>query len=365
MIPLLQRWFNRYFSDPQVIVLALLLVFGFTVVLLAGEVLAPLFAAIIIAYLLDGPFERLARLPWMPRTLAVSIILLAFMSFVTVLLGVFIPLVLQQAGEFLRELPAMVGKGQQVLLQLPEQYPNLFSEQQVQDLNTTIRAEVGRLGQRALSISLSSIVGLITIMVYLILVPLLVFFFLKDKQQILSWTQDFMPDDDSLVRQVWGEVNTKIGSYVRGKFMEIVIVWGVTYVTFALLGLNYAMLLSVLVGLSVIIPYVGAALVTLPIAFVAYVQWGPETQFWYVMFAYGIIQFLDGNLLVPLLFSEVVKLHPVAIITAVLLFGGLWGVWGVFFAIPLATLFQAVLNAWPRNKRPKIEAEEAGNTPPA
>ncbi len=365
MIPLLQRWFNRYFSDPQVIVLALLLVFGFTFVLLAGDVLAPLFAAIIIAYLLDGPCERLAGLPGMPRTLAVSIILLFFMTFVAILLGIFIPLVLQQAGEFLRELPAMMGKGQQALLQLPEQYPNLFSEQQVQELNTTIRAEVGRLGQRALSVSISSIVGLITIMVYLILVPLLVFFFLKDKQQILSWTQDFMPDDDSLVRQVWGEVNTKIGSYVRGKFMEIVIVWCVTYVTFALLGLNYAMLLSVLVGLSVIIPYVGAALATLPIAFVAYVQWGPETPFWYVMFAYGVIQFLDGNLLVPLLFSEVVKLHPVAIITAVLLFGGLWGVWGVFFAIPLATLFQAVLNAWPRNKRSKMNQNGAGESPPA
>ena len=52
-------------------------------------------------------------------------------------------------------------------------------------------------------------------------------------------------------------------------------------------------------------------------------------------------------MLVPLLFSEVVDLHPVAIIVAVLVFGGLWGFWGVFFAIPLATLVQAVLKAWP------------------
>ena len=60
-----------------------------------------------------------------------------------------------------------------------------------------------------------------------------------------------------------------------------------------------------------------------------------------------MIQFLDGNILVPLLFSELVNLHPVAIILAVLFFGGLWGVWGVFFAIPLATLISAVINAWP------------------
>ena len=65
------------------------------------------------------------------------------------------------------------------------------------------------------------------------------------------------------------------------------------------------------------------------------------------MLAYGIIQFLDGNLLVPLLFSEVVNLHPVAIIASVLFFGGIWGIWGVFFAIPLATLVNAIINAWP------------------
>ena len=60
----------------------------------------------------------------------------------------------------------------------------------------------------------------------------------------------------------------------------------------------------------------------------------------------------DGNVLVPILFSEAVNLHPVAIITAVLFFGGIWGFWGVFFAIPLATLVHAVINAWPRQGTP-------------
>jgi putative permease len=66
------------------------------------------------------------------------------------------------------------------------------------------------------------------------------------------------------------------------------------------------------------------------------------------MIAYAIIQALDGNVLVPLLFSEALNLHPVAIIVAILVFGGLWGFWGIFFAIPLATVVQAVLKAWPR-----------------
>jgi putative permease len=77
------------------------------------------------------------------------------------------------------------------------------------------------------------------------------------------------------------------------------------------------------------------------------------------MIAYAIIQALDGNLLVPLMFSEVVNLHPVAIILAILVFGGLWGFWGIFFAIPLATLVKAVINAWPRKALPAAESADS------
>ena len=142
-------------------------------------------------------------------------------------------------------------------------------------------------------------------------------------------------------------MDQQIGNYVRGKFWEILIVGVVSIVTFALLGLKYAMLLGFLVGLSVIVPYIGAAVVTVPVALVAYFQWGWSSDFLWLMGAYTVIQALDGNVLVPLLFSEVVNLHPVAIIVAVLVFGGLWGFWGIFFAIPLATLVNAIISAWP------------------
>jgi putative permease len=165
----------------------------------------------------------------------------------------------------------------------------------------------------------------------------------------MAWVRAHTPKDRGLVTQVWRDVDAQIGNYVRGKALEIVIVWSVTYVVFLLLGLPFALLLSMLVGLSVIIPYIGAAVVTIPVAVVAMVQFGGlGPEFWWVMIAYAIIQALDGNVLVPVLFSEVVSLHPVAIITAILVFGGIWGFWGVFFAIPLATVVSAVLRAWPR-----------------
>jgi putative permease len=152
-----------------------------------------------------------------------------------------------------------------------------------------------------------------------------------------------------LTVRVWEEVDMQIGNYVRGKFAEVFILWAVSYATYAAMGLNYAMLLAVLMGLQVIIPYVGATLVTFPVLGVAYFQWGwGGDEFMYVVIAYSIIQALDGVMLVPILFSEAVNLHAVAIIIAILFFGGLWGFWGVFLAIPLATVVKAVLTAWPR-----------------
>jgi putative permease len=184
--------------------------------------------------------------------------------------------------------------------------------------------------------------------VYAILVPMLVFFFMKDKDRIIGWFNQYLPRERNLSMRVWREVDMQIGNYVRGKFIEILILLGTSYLTFTLMNLNYALLLAVLMGISVIIPYVGATLVTIPVVLVAFFEWGVTDEFWYLLLAYAIIQAVDGVVLVPLLFSEVVNLHPVAIIVAILFFGGLWGFWGVFFAIPLATLVKAVLTAWPR-----------------
>jgi putative permease len=121
-------------------------------------------------------------------------------------------------------------------------------------------------------------------------------------------------------------------------------------VTFTLLGLEFAILLGLFVGLSVLIPYIGAIFMGLPVALVAYFQWGWGHEFAYVVAAYTLIQLIDGNILATLLFSEVVNLHPIAIIVSILVFGGIWGFWGLFFAIPLATLVQAILRAWPKRE---------------
>lgn len=357
MIEFLNYWYKRYFSDPQAVILAILLIVGFTIILTMGDMLAPALAALVIAYLLEG-IVRILQRRGAKRFGAVIFVYLVFMAFLVFLLFGIAPLMSTQVTELFREMPKYIGELQTGLLQLPQHY-SFISEAQVQDFTSLVQTEIATLGQHILALSLASIPSVITLAVYLILVPLLVFFFLKDKVLILAWFIKYLPRDRKLTSQVWEEMDQQLGNYVRGKFWEILIVGVVCYVTFVIMGLKYAILLSVLVGLSVLVPYVGAAVVTIPVAVVAYFQWGWSSDFAYLIIAYGIIQALDGNVLVPLLFSEVVNLHPISIILSILVFGGLWGFWGVFFAIPLATLVNALISAWPRTIEKSAESVDA------
>ena len=340
------KWLQRRFSDPQAVFLAIFLLVGFSVVITMGQMLAPVIASIIIAYLLESSVTRLEQ-RGIPRLAIVIVAVLLFTTFLMFLLFGLLPLLSEQITQLIKELPKYFVAWEDTLHELPMHY-SYFNEQQVEELIATMREEVANMGQQIVSISLASIPGAITMVVFLILMPVLVFFFLKDKVKILSWYSGCMPKDRRLLMQVWEEMDMQIGNYVRGKVWEILIVGVVTYIGFALLGIKYAMLLAAVVGLSVLIPYIGAAVVTIPVILIAYVQWGWSSEFFYLMIFYGITQALDGYVLVPLLFSEVVNLHPIAIVVAILVFGGIWGFWGVFFAIPLATLVSAVMRAWPR-----------------
>ncbi|MFJ3471032.1 AI-2E family transporter [Pseudomonas sp. NPDC090203] len=349
MFKVLRDWMQRYFSDEEAVVLAVLLVLAFTIVLTLGGMLAPVLAGLVLAFLMQGMVVQLERLR-MPEGGAVGVVFALFMGALALFLLVLVPLLWHQMITLFNELPGMLAKWQSLLLLLPERYPHLVSDEQVLQAIEAARGEIGKFGQWALTFSLSSLPLLVNMMIYLVLVPILVFFFLKDRRMIGRWVRGYLPRERTLITRVAEEMNRQIANYIRGKVIEIFICGAVTYIAFVTMGLNYSALLAMLVGISVVVPYVGAVVVTVPVAFIALFQWGWSDQFIYLMAVYGIIQTLDGNVLVPLLFSQTVSLHPVAIICAVLLFGGLWGFWGIFFAIPLATLFKAVLDAWPRNE---------------
>jgi len=347
MIEVLSTWFKRYFTDPQAVILATLLIVGFAIILNLGRILAPVLAAVVVAYLLEGMIRPLERIK-VPRLVAVLLVYLLFLIGFLFLLFRLLPLFSQQLSQLAQQIPEMVARGQQILLLLPEKYPEIISSAQVKAVIDNLRALLGDFGQNILSFSIASIQGIFTFLLYVFLIPFLVFFFLKDKSLILGYIASRLPKERGLADKVWEEMNAQIGNYVRGKLLEVFLVWAATYIVFSTFELNYAPLLSFLVGVSVIVPYVGAVLVAIPVVFIGYFQWGWSNEFLWVMSIHGILQIVDGNLLVPIMFSEAVNLHPVAIVIAVLFFGGIWGFWGIFFSIPLATLVQVVINSWPR-----------------
>ncbi|MEQ1620318.1 MAG: AI-2E family transporter [Methylococcales bacterium] len=340
--------FKRFLPNEQAVSLAIILIVSFVLIYSLADLLLPVYIAIVLAYLLESLVCK-AQHYGMPRMAAVYLVFSLFMACLGFLMFYLMPIVSQQAVDLVQQIPDIINRARIGIMRLPELYPKIISRNHIQDAMQSLQSELLSYGQNVLSLSAASVVGLVSAMIYLFLVPMMVFFFLKDKSLLVYWFIQFMPKERNLSVRVWEEVDEQIGNYVRGKIAEVFILWAVSYATYAAMGLNYALLLAVLMGLSVIIPYVGATLVTFPVLGVAYVQWGlGQDEFMYIIIAYSIIQALDGVVLVPVLFSEAVNLHAVAIIVAILLFGGLWGFWGVFLAIPLATVVKAVLTAWPR-----------------
>ncbi len=358
----LQRVFKRMLPNSQAVALLVIILTSLGLVLILSDLLMPVFASVVLAYLLDGLVSKCVRLK-IPRMVSVYLVFFGFLAVLGFLILILLPMLSEQTAALMRQIPKLVDQARMEILRLPEAYPEYVSMERAYEMMGSIQRELLTFTQGMLSHSAASVISLVTAIVYLFLVPMMVLFMLKDKTVLIDWFQQFLPRDRHLTNRVWQEVDVQMGNYIRGKLAEVLILTCISYVAFSALGLNYAILLSVLMGLSVVIPYVGATLVTFPVIGIAYFQWGIDNDaFVYLAIAYGVIQAFDGVVLVPLLFSEAVNLHPIAIIVAILFFGGLWGFWGVFFAIPLATVVKAVITAWPRISETPFTGEDTNQS---
>ena len=326
----------------------MLLTAAFLILFFLGNILTPFLISIIFAYLLVGMQKRLEDYG-LNSTIAL-ILTFSFFLLVGIALMVWLgPLVYQQLQSLVLEIPKWVNAFMIFAQNVPEKYPDLVSSDQITAFLQSLSGQITAISQDFLKASIAGIQNTVTIAINLILLPVLVFFFLFDRESIISDFLNILPRERAMLKKVWVEMDGQLSNYARGKAIEIVIVGSAAAIIFIYFGLEYIALLSVLVGFSVLIPFLGAFLVTLPVAAVGLLQFGLSFDFWLLMGAYLVLQILDGYLLVPILFSDAVKLHPVVIMLAVFVFGGMFGFWGVFFAIPIATLIKAIWNSWPKN----------------
>lgn len=346
MNKLFKTWYLKYFSKTDSTILLLMIVGFISLLYLLNDILTPIFLSIIITYLLDGLVSTLTYYR-IPLLVAVSTVLTTFISVILLITILLIPILSDQFMDLLQQFPNYILQGKKFAISVINKYPDFFSESLVDNIFNNIREQITGFGQLILTLIFAYIPNLVGLFIYIVMIPLLVFFMLIDKKYILQQvSSSFTHNQDILAIGV--EINTKLGLFVRGKIIEIFFISAVSILSFAFLGLDYAVLLGFSVGLSVIVPFIGAILVTIPIVIIAILQWGWGSDFIWLVSVYSIILFLDANVLVPLLFAETLKMHPLSIMIAILIFGGLFGILGVFFAIPLAFTIKALLVMWPQ-----------------
>ena len=337
-------WWRK--QSPQNDLLVFFTMLAVTVLLLYFliDILSPILVALCLAYLLDSPIEFLARRK-VSRPISATLLVLLFIALFYLFASKVLPILGGQINQLLTTVPDILDHLKRAMEDIRTQFPELITEEQINDWGSRAKVAIPDLLVSLESFSTTQALELISLLIYLVLVPMVLFFAIKDKNEITTWLSRFLPKRNETLARIWTEFDRKVAGYIRGKLVEIAIMWFVSFIAFLLLGLPYAFLLSFLVGLSVVIPFVGIIIVTIPLAAVAYFHWGLAQEFWWLILVHVILQILDGNVLVPILFASAVDLHPVAIIIAILFFGSLWGLLGVFFAIPLAALIHEIINA--------------------
>ena len=353
MIKHLNNLFKRIFNNEETVIFSLVIAFILILFSFFAAILTPFIISIVVAYLLVGLKKKIQSYNISESLSAIF----AFSIFIIVGAGMFIwliPLIYVQLESFVLALPDSYNKFTVFIESLSTKYPDLVSSEQISVFFQSVQTELlsiiesEDLVENLVMSSIAGIQSTISVLLYIILFPILVYFFFFDRKNIINGLGKIIPGDKIMLSQVWSEMDIQLSNYIRGKALEIIVVSLLAAILFYSFGLSYSALLAVLVGVSVLIPYVGAFVVTIPVVIVGLVDLGGfGSQFYLLIGLYLLLQFIDGNILVPIIFSEAVKLHPLLIIFAVFLFGSMFGFWGVFFSIPLATLIKAVWNSWP------------------
>ena len=348
MFDYLKGFFKNYFYEEEQFAALFLLIIAGILLYFIGSTITPIFVSILIAYLLNGVMNFFEGKNYSKKT-AFYFSFTIFLVFYLIVL-VSLPYVTGQIASLINELPAIVAFVQNLFDNLIIRYPNFFTTEQVEEIFASSTSFIPSIAEQVLIQLNTGFSAIMNALIFLILTPILVFFFLKDKSEMLSYVTYFLPNKRILLSQIWSDLNIQLFGYVRGKALEMIIVGSVTTLAFLILGVNYSVILGILVGMSVLIPLFGAILVTIPVVAIGLFQWGLDTSFFIFLFVYLLIQILDGNVLFPLLMGNEVNLHPVLIILAILVFGGIWGFWGLLLAVPIATLIRAVFKVWPKKE---------------
>jgi predicted PurR-regulated permease PerM len=313
---------------------------------LLNPILTPFVAAGILAYICNPMVQRLCV--WkIPRTLGVVMVMCGLLLMFAVLLLIMIPLLEKEFGRFMTRLPDWIEAARRHLLPLLQKWvdPELqWDSQSVKDMLLGHLKGAGGTAAKLLPWLGSGGGAIVTALINILLVPVAMFYLLRDWDKLLKLVDDLLPRHwYAKVNEIMVEVDRILAEFLRGQ-ISVMLLMSVYYCCVLwLVGLEFALPIGIVAGMLVFIPYLGM-IVGLTLATLAAMMQFPQlSDVLWVWGVFGAGQLIEGMVVTPWLVGERVGLHPLAVIFALLAFGSLFGFFGVLLALPLSAILLVAL----------------------
>jgi predicted PurR-regulated permease PerM len=337
-------------SIARVVLITLLLLFfaGFVQTILTSLtylffliILAVFFAYLIepLIQLVRRPFENTNKAKYMPRTLSIVTAYLIVFSVLGITIAVLTPIVVEQVKELSVNLPGYASSIQENFKDISKRYRRYQIPEAVQQqMNEKAAGLVAAVGTEVSDFFIASIFYI----PWLILVPILAFFFLKDANLFRVSLLRIFPSGDwrARIESVISDVNQTLAAYTRAQLISCILIGTICTTGFYLIGLDYAVLLGVLAGVLEFIPLIGPITIAVTAIATASLESGWEAV--YVLIFLGVLRILQDYVFYPRIIREGIHLHPLAIILSVLAGEQVAGIPGVFLSIPVMALLTVV-----------------------
>lgn len=321
-------------------------------VYLLSPILAPFLAAAVLAYIFNPLVTRMSRR--VPRTLAVSIALLLIAAVIVLVLLVLLPLIARQVKAIAIQVPQYIDAIRLHLGPLVQQYFGVeLDTELVKEWLSQHTKELQSVALSLLPTLKSGGLALLELFANLVLVPVVLFYFMRDWDGLITRAAELIPRQWSeTVSRLLGEIDTVLGEFLRGQLLVMLLMAVFYSVGLWLVGLDYALSVGLIAGFLTFVPYLGVIIGVVLATLTGLLQFGELMPLLWIWLVFVIANVLEGNVFVPWLVGDRIGLHPVAVIFALLAFGQLFGFTGVLLALPAS----AALLVWLRHVRAQYMA---------
>lgn len=322
--------------------------FAVAAIYLLSPILTPFLLAAILAYICNPLVARMIRRR-VPRTLAVTLVLLLLLAAFIVLLLVLLPLLIRQVRAIADQAPVYVDWLRTAVAPRLEQFFGVQLETgMVRDWVASHMAEIRDFAVKLLPSLKSGGLAVVEFFVTLVLVPVVLFYFLRDWDALIDGIDRMVPRRwHAQVTVIVGEIDAVLGQFLRGQLL-VMLGMAIFYIVgLWAAGLDYALSVGMLAGLVTFVPYLGVIIGLVLATLTGILQFQDLSQLGWVWAVFLVANLMEGYVLVPWLVGDRIGLHPVAVIFALLAFGSLFGFFGVLLALPVS----AALLVWGRHLR--------------